>query len=41
MGMTRKFKTVDYEATLNMTVSLCETLPPSHLSSQKIYFHIL
>ena len=22
MGMTRKFKTVDYEATLNMTVSL-------------------
>src|SRR5438093_248817 len=32
MGMTRKFKTVDYEATLNMTVSLREALPPSHLA---------
>src|SRR2546426_32533 len=32
MGMTRKFKTVDYEATLNMRVSLREALPPSHLA---------
>ena len=32
MGMTRKFKTVDYEATLHMTVSLREALPPSHLA---------
>ena len=30
--MTRKFKTVDYEATLNQTVSLREALPPSHLA---------
>lgn len=30
--MTRKFKTVDYEATLNLTVSLREALPPNHLS---------
>jgi transposase len=32
MGMTRKFKTVDYEATLNLTVSLGEALPPTHLA---------
>src|SRR6266571_4769305 len=32
MGMTRKFKTVDYEATLNLTVSLREALPPNHLA---------
>src|SRR3970040_249733 len=30
--MTRKFKTVDYEATLNQTVSLREALPPNHLA---------
>src|SRR3989337_25944 len=30
--MTRKFKTVDYEATLNLTVSLREALPPNHLT---------
>ncbi len=32
MDMPRKFKTVDYEATLNLTVSLREALPPSHLA---------
>ena len=32
MGMTRQFKTVDYEATLNLTVSLREALPPTHLA---------
>jgi transposase len=32
MNMTRKFKTVDYEATLNLTVSLREALPPNHLA---------
>jgi transposase len=32
MDMTRKFKTVADEATLNMTVSLREALPPSHLA---------
>lgn len=32
MGMTRKFTTVDYEATLNLTVSLREALPPNHLA---------
>src|SRR6266487_670895 len=32
MDMTRKFKTVDYEATLNMTVSLREALPLNHLA---------
>jgi transposase len=32
MGRTRKFKTVDYEATLNLTVSLREVLPPNHLA---------
>jgi len=32
MSMTRKFKTVDYEATLNLTVSLGEALPPTHLA---------
>lgn len=30
--MTRKFKTVDYETTLNLTVSLREALPPNHLA---------
>src|SRR5512134_3253350 len=30
--MTRKFKTVAYEATLNLTVSLREALPPNHLA---------
>jgi hypothetical protein len=28
MHMTRKFKTVTYEATLHLTVSLREALPP-------------
>ena len=32
MDMTRKFKTVDDEATLNLTVSLREALPPNHLA---------
>lgn len=32
MGMTRTFKTVDDEATLNRTVSLREALPPNHLA---------
>jgi len=32
MGMTRKFKTVDDEATLNLRVSLREALPPNHLA---------
>jgi transposase len=30
--MPRKFKTVDYEATLDQTVSLRECLPPEHLA---------
>jgi transposase len=30
--MSRKFKTPDYEATLNQTISLREALPPSHLA---------
>jgi len=30
--MTRKFKTVDYEAALNLTVSLREALPLNHLA---------
>jgi len=30
--MTRKFKTADYEATLNLQVSLREVLPPEHLA---------
>ena len=30
--MARKFKTVDYEATLDMTISLRECLPPGHLA---------
>ena len=30
--MTRKFKTVDYEATLDLTVSLRDALPPEHLA---------
>jgi transposase len=30
--MTRKFKTADYEATLNLKVSLREVLPPDHLA---------
>jgi transposase len=32
MSMTRKCKTVDYEATLNLTVSLREALPAHHLA---------
>jgi transposase len=32
MGMTRKFKTVDYEATRNLRVSLREVRPPNHLA---------
>lgn len=32
MGMTRNFKTVDYEKTLDLTVSLRECLPPDHLA---------
>jgi transposase len=30
--MARKFKTVDYEATLDMTVTIRECLPPDHLA---------
>jgi len=30
--MPRKFKTVDYEATLNQTVSIRECLPPEQLA---------
>ncbi len=30
--MSRKFKTPDYEATLNQTISLREALPPNHLA---------
>jgi len=30
--MTRKFKTPDYEATLNSTIRLGEALPPNHLA---------
>ena len=30
--MTRKFKTADYEATLNLTIRLEDALPPSHLA---------
>ena len=30
--MSRKFKTVDYEASLNQQVSLRECLPPGHLA---------
>lgn len=30
--MTRKFKTVDYETTLKLTISLGEALPPNHLA---------
>jgi transposase len=30
--MSRKFKTADYEATLNATVTLRECLPPDHLA---------
>ena len=30
--MTRKFKTVDYETALNLTVSLREALPANHLA---------
>ena len=32
MDMTRKFKTVDDDATLNRTVRLREALPPNHLA---------
>ena len=30
--MSRKFKTPDYEATLNQTISLSDALPPNHLA---------
>jgi len=30
--MTRKFKTADYDATLNLTIRLAEALPPNHLA---------
>jgi transposase len=30
--MTREFKTPDYEATLNLTITLREALPPTHLA---------
>ena len=30
--MSRKFKTADYEATLNSTVTLRDCLPPDHLA---------
>jgi transposase len=30
--MTRPFKTPDYEATLNLTITLREVLPPNHLA---------
>ncbi len=30
--MVRKFKTVDYEATLDMTITIRECLPPNHLA---------
>jgi len=30
--MTRQFKTPDYEATLNLTITVREALPPSHLA---------
>jgi len=30
--MQKKFKTVDYEATLDQTVSIRECLPPEHLA---------
>ncbi len=32
MGMARKFKTADYEATLDLHISLREVLPPDHLA---------
>lgn len=31
-SMACKFKTVDYEAALNQTVTLDECLPPNHLA---------
>ena len=30
--MARKFKTVDYEATLDMTIAIRDCLPPEHLA---------
>ena len=30
--MSRKFKTADYEATLNQTISIGEVLHPDHLA---------
>jgi len=30
--MTRKFKTPDYESTLNQTITLRDALPPTHLA---------
>jgi transposase len=32
MGMTRKFKTADYEKTLDLQISLRDVLPPDHLA---------
>ena len=32
MGMSRRFKTVNYEETLNLSVTLGEALPPNHLA---------
>jgi hypothetical protein len=32
MGMSRHFKTVDYEATLDSTVRRGDCLPPDHLA---------
>ena len=32
MGMTRKFKTADYEKTLDLQISLGDVLPPDHLA---------
>jgi transposase len=32
MGMTRKFKTADYEKTLGLQLTLRDVLPPDHLA---------
>lgn len=32
MGMTRKFKTANYDKTLDLQISLREVLPPDHLA---------
>ncbi len=31
--MARKFKTADYDATLNITIRLGDAVPPNHLAS--------